>query len=97
MFMGATVTYRSSSCAIIGCETNPPNATPNNITLFLIDSYTLVDLRLGLKTDTWQVSLWGKNVFNTYYWNDVNPSFDVVSRYAGMPATYGITASYKVH
>ncbi len=95
-FVGSTVSYRSSTNAIIGGDVNPPNATPVGAPLFRIDAYTLVDLRLGLESDKWRVALWGKNIFNKYYWNNVNSSFDVIVRYAGMPATYGITASYKV-
>jgi len=96
-FFGATVTYRSTATTIIGGNTNPPGSVSSvSSPLFQIDAYTLVDLRTGLEGDRWRVSLWGKNVGNTYYWNNVNSSFDVIVRYAGMPATYGITASYKV-
>ena len=91
------MSYRSSTNAIIGGDQNPPGAVPSGPPLFRVDSYTVLDLRAGLESDKWRVFLWGKNVGNTYYWNNVNPSFDVVVRYAGMPATYGITASYKVN
>lgn len=97
LFLGATVSYRSSTYAIIGGNQNPPGAVPAGAPLFRVDSYTVVDLRAGLESDKWRVFLWGKNVGNTYYWNNVNPSFDAVVRYAGMPATYGITASYKFY
>ena len=97
LFLGATVSYRSSTNAIIGGEANPPGAIPTGAPLFRVDSYTLVDLRAGIERDNWRVFLWGKNVGNTYYWNNVNPSFDVLVRYAGLPATYGITATYRVY
>ena len=97
LFLGATVSYRSSTNAIIGGDQNPPGAVPSGAPLFRVDSYTVLDLRAGLESDKWRVFVWGKNIGNTYYWNNVNPSFDVVVRYAGMPATYGITASYKVN
>jgi iron complex outermembrane recepter protein len=96
-FVGSTVSYRSSTTSIIGGNIDPPGSVSSvSGNLFDIKSYTLVDLRGGLEGDDWRVFLWGKNVGNTYYWNNVNSSFDVIVRYAGMPATYGITASYKV-
>jgi iron complex outermembrane receptor protein len=95
-FAGATVTYQSSTYSIIGGNENPTGAYPTGAPLFRIDGYTLVDLRLGVESDKWRVFLWGKNVFNKYYWNSVNASNDTIVRFTGMPATYGITASYKV-
>ena len=95
-FAGTTITYQSSSYAIIGGNVNPPAAYPQGAPLFGIDGYTLVDLRLGVESDKWRVFLWGKNVFNKYYWNSVNAANDVIVRYAGMPATFGIAASYSI-
>jgi iron complex outermembrane recepter protein len=43
----------------------------------------------------WRTELWGKNVTNTYYWNTADYEFDPAVRYTGMPATYGITLSYR--
>ena len=94
-FLGGTVTYRSSTISVVGGSTNPPNATPQNITLFGIDPYTLVSLRAGVESDHWRVAIWGKNVFNQYYWSTAYPAFDTITRYTGMPATYGVTAGYK--
>jgi outer membrane receptor protein involved in Fe transport len=39
--------------------------------------------------------IWGKNVTNKYYWQNVISANDVVTRYAGAPATYGVTISHK--
>jgi len=41
------------------------------------------------------VMVWGKNVFDTYYWDNVFAQSDVVVRYAGRPATYGVTVGFK--
>ena len=38
--------------------------------------------------------LWGKNITNEYYWTAVIPASDNVARFAGRPATYGITVAY---
>ena len=96
-FLGAGVTYRSDTVAVIGGDTNPPNVTTNvSGPVFRIDGYALVDLRAGVKLpdEKWRFFLWGKNVINKYYWNDVTAG-DAISRYAGKPATFGITAEYR--
>jgi outer membrane receptor protein involved in Fe transport len=38
---------------------------------------------------------WAKNVTNKHYWNNVITAFENVVRYAGQPATYGVTFGYK--
>ncbi len=85
-FVGADLTHRSSTTAIIG---NAPG--------YEIGDYTLLDLRAGVKSqdDRWQFSIWGKNVGNEYYWTNVASYYDTVARYAGRPATYGATLSFK--
>ena len=62
-----------------------------------IDAYWLVDLRLGIEDPhgKWKAQLYGRNVFNKYYWNNVNFGGDTLRRYTGMPATYGVQLSYK--
>jgi outer membrane receptor protein involved in Fe transport len=54
-------------------------------------------LRGGIasRDDRWRVQLWGKNIFNKYYWNNVVSLADVIGRYPGMGATYGITVGFK--
>ena len=94
-FIGFKDTYRSSTIGVIGGGKNPPNATPQDKLLFGIDAYSLLDVRAGIDGDNWQAMLWGKNVTNKYYWNSVAPAFDSIVRYAGMPATYGVTVTYK--
>lgn len=98
LFTGTNFAYRSSTVATIGGDINPPAATPQDFTLFGIKSYATLDLQIGLKAadDRWRVSLWGKNVTNTYYWNNTVAAVDVIVRYTGMPATYGVTASFRM-
>ena len=43
----------------------------------------------------WSVMVWGKNLGNKYYWNNVVTSSDFTARWAGMPATYGISWTTK--
>ncbi|VWX50031.1 TonB-dependent receptor [Novosphingobium sp. 9U] len=96
-FVGGTVTMRSDTFSVIGGEQNPPAADPSNFAVYGIDGYTLVDARLGIKgpNDRWQVSVFGKNIFNEYYWNNVVSAFDTIVRYTGMPATYGVSVGFK--
>ncbi|WP_257556822.1 TonB-dependent receptor [Sphingobium sp. CFD-2] len=96
-FVGAGVNWRSDTVAVIGGDINPTNATPQDKKLFGIAAYTLVDLRAGIHSsdDRWRVSVWGKNIFNEYYWNNVVAATDTIGRYAGKPATYGVSLSYQ--
>jgi iron complex outermembrane recepter protein len=84
--IGATATQQSVSYATVG---------PTRIDR--IDPYVLLDLRAGLATQDgrYRIQLWGKNVANRFYWNNVSHPYDTVVRYAGMPVTYGLTLSAR--
>lgn len=82
-FMGAGVTYRSSTYAGLGTE-------------LPIDAYTLYDLRAGVNlTNGVTVQVYGNNVTNKYYWTNVARVGDSVRRLAGMAATYGVRVAYR--
>jgi len=85
---GATATQRSVSYATVG-------PTP----IDRIDPYVLLDLRAGLATQDgrYRIQLWGKNVTNRFYWNNVSHPYDTIVRYVGMPVTYGITLSARFY
>ncbi|WP_313802312.1 TonB-dependent receptor domain-containing protein [Sphingobium sp.] len=80
--LGGTLSFRSDTVAVVGGDA-----------LAKIDAYTTVDLRAGLSAsnDRWSAEIWGKNVFNAYYWDNVVAAYDVIVRYPAKPATYGIT------
>ena len=61
---------------------------------FEIESYSLLDLRAGYRGENWRVGVWGKNVTNEYYYTSVISGSDTFSRFAGKPATYGITVGF---
>lgn len=86
LFIGAQVMHRTKTNASIG---NEPIAN--------IPGYTLVDLQAGVNfaDSKYRVMVWGKNVFNEFYLTNRNFSFDGVSQFLGMPATYGVTLSAK--
>ena len=85
-FVGAQLNYRSDMTAAIGSPL-----------LYNMPSYSLLDLQAGVQSDDnrWRVFVWGKNILNKFYLNNVVEQEDDVIRYAGMPITYGITVGYR--
>ena len=79
---GGDVSYRSSAQASFG--RNP---------IFVYKAYTLVGLNAGIgaEDDRWRVEVWGKNITDKFYINNIFKAGDTVSRTTGMPATYGVT------
>jgi iron complex outermembrane recepter protein len=86
-FVGGSVSYRTSSYTAIATS-NPD---------FRLPSYALLDLRAGVQTDDakWRLELWGRNVTDRFYVPSVIRYADTISRYAGMPATFGAAVSYR--
>ncbi len=66
-------------------------------TRFDIDSYTLLNARIGISSadGTWNTYVWGRNLTDEYYYNNVLQASDMLTRYAGKPRTYGLTAQYN--
>jgi iron complex outermembrane recepter protein len=65
---------------------------------FVIPAYAVVDARVGYEFGDerqFKVMLWGKNILDKYYVTNANHYLDTTVRFAGMPATYGITMSMK--
>ena len=83
-FVGANVRYQS---VIYDDFSYNPNLK--------VPSYALLDLRAGVQKDNWRLQIWGRNVTATYYSYFKVHVVDVYARYAGMPATYGATLSYR--
>lgn len=92
-FIGMNVAYRSKTSAVF----TPPTGPQTGLQPFKIDSYTLVDGQLGVEAadSSWKAFIWGKNVFNKYYWTNVVRVSDVIVRFPGMPATFGGTVAFK--
>jgi outer membrane receptor protein involved in Fe transport len=85
-FAGANLLYNSKTNSTLG---DPISSR--------IDSYATLDLRAGVKgpDDRWTVSVWGQNVTDKYYWTNQFVTQDVVTRYAAMPVTYGLSVNYN--
>jgi outer membrane receptor protein involved in Fe transport len=101
-FLGATWTKRTGTNSIVGTAEGTP-IRPGFRSLvplaeaYQLPGYALLDLRAGIENrdGSWRAMIWGKNVTNKYYWQNVISANDVVTRYAGAPATYGVTMSHK--
>ncbi len=87
MFVGGDVTVRSDTTAIIG---DAPG--------YEIEDYTLLDVRAGIEDadERWKLTVWGKNITNEYYWNNVANYYDTLARFTGRPATYGVTLAFRL-
>jgi iron complex outermembrane recepter protein len=91
-FIGANYSYRTDTTASFGATTGPGGSQD----WFDIRSYGLLGVRAGLNiTDKYRVQLYGENVTDTNYWNNVTHIYDTVDRLTGFPATFGIRASAR--
>jgi len=91
-FVSAEASYQSQTVGAFGAAFAATEGPPLNI-----GAYSLLDLSAGVESADrrWRVEAWGKNVTNTYYWTTVFYESDTTVRDAGMPATYGVTLSYR--
>lgn len=96
-FVGASVNFRSSTVAVIGGRQDVANVIAIHRPVAEVEDYTLVDLRAGVRfnDDRYRVSVFAKNVFNTYYWTNVFNTTDTVERLSGKPATYGVSLGFR--
>ncbi|WP_157801200.1 TonB-dependent receptor [Sphingobium sp. LB126] len=82
---GASLSYNSSTSSIIGVDPT-----------YRIRDFALLDLRavLSAPDERLKLMIFGRNVTNRYYWTNVVKSYDAVVRFAGAPATYGVSLGY---
>ncbi|MBZ6377868.1 hypothetical protein B5C34_02705 [Pacificimonas flava] len=92
-YVGATVNYQSSTRQFF-YDQSPNALQPDDI--LEITERTLVDLRAGIESGPWTLQIWGRNVFNEWYWTQAARTNDVLVRYTGMPATYGLTFTWEM-
>jgi outer membrane receptor protein involved in Fe transport len=64
---------------------------------FEIKDYGLLNASLGVHAldDRWELSVWGRNLTDEYYWTAVSSNANVVVRFPGQPRTYGASLSVK--
>src|SRR3546814_8774163 len=53
--------------------------------LYDINARKLVNANIGVRSvdDRWRLSVWGKNIFNKYYWVNSTQAYDTFVRYTG--------------
>ena len=85
-FVGANGQYKTKTSAAFGGGAD-----------FEMPAYGLLDLRAGVesKDSHWKVTVWGRNVTDKFYINNISHIVDTVARNTGMPATYGVTLGYR--
>lgn len=71
-----------------GAYTSPSTVLPG---------YELLSLRAGVESrdGRWNAQIFGNNVTNTYYLTHAQKFSDFVTRFAGTPATYGLSVGYR--
>jgi iron complex outermembrane recepter protein len=85
-FLGSSLVYSSKSYAGVGA-----------VDIQRIDAFAVLDLRAGVETERgrYRIWAWGRNVTNRYYWSNVLPYGNTISRYVAQPATYGLSLSAR--
>ncbi|MBP7337924.1 TonB-dependent receptor [Niveispirillum sp.] len=93
-FIGGTLTARSGTTGTLLSGDPAVAALEDKLK---IGGYALIDLRAGIEADDarWRLELWGRNITNRFYVGGVSRNSDFTTRFAGAPATYGVTLRYR--
>lgn len=82
-FIAADVSYRSDYSS---------NPTPSKV--LVVDAYSLLNGRLGFRSDKFSIFVWGRNITDTNYFEQLQAAAGNSGLYAGVlgdPRTYGAT------
>jgi outer membrane receptor protein involved in Fe transport len=93
-YFGVSLTYNSKTSSALA---NTDTAFLSQDDRFDMRSYALVDLRAGFEVPASKVraGIYVRNVGNVYYWTNVQDNLASISRFAGMPRTYGVQVSWR--
>jgi len=85
--------YQGKSPALFGVSSAVQQGFPS----LEIGSRALLNLRASIDSNDghWHFEAFGENVTNAFYETSVVRNSDFVTRYAGMPVTYGLTVGYR--
>ncbi len=86
-FIAGDVSYRSEYSS---------NPTPSKV--LVIDGYTLLNARIGFRSEKFSLFVWGRNLANTNYFEQLQAAAGNSGLYAGVlgdPRTYGATVRYS--
>ncbi len=90
-YIGANLNYQSSTQSFL-VDRQSAIVPPNTLKL---PGYALLDLRAGVESGPWSLQVWGRNVTNKFYLTNAYAFVEILTRYTGMPATFGVTLSWK--
>lgn len=64
---------------------------------FVIADYGLLNASVGIHSldDRWNLSVWGRNLTDEYYWTAVSSNANVVVRFPGQPRTWGASLTLR--
>lgn len=73
------------------------NASLQKDPRFFMEDYTVINARFGFAplAGPWKVQLWGRNITDEYYYNNVTNQLDTIGRYTAMPVVWGATISWR--
>ena len=103
-FIGVSLNGRSATDtvpggnSIVAANSAHTRVLPGLVFPFRTNSFATVDARIGYDgpDQRWSIIAFGKNILNKYYWTNVVTASDFSARYAGPPATYGVTVGFKL-
>ena len=83
--------------ALNGRHQTEANGNLEGAALFMIDDYTLFNASASLYDldDRWDVSIWGRNLADEYYWTAVASGANSVVRFPGESRTWGISLTRR--
>lgn len=84
--VGADISFRGET-----------NASLEKDPRFFMEDYSVVNARLGFSplAGPWKLQLWGRNITDEYYYNNVTNQLDTIGRYTAMPVVWGATLSWR--
>lgn len=104
-YVGINLRHRSSALSALGTYGGFSSAaapgfpagsfsSPSTI----LPGYDLLGLRAGVESrdGRWNAQIFGNNVTNAYYLTHAQKFSDFVTRFAGTPATYGVSVGYRL-
>jgi len=65
--------------------------------LFTIPAYSLLNASIGIHSlkDRWEVSIWGRNLTDEYYYPAISNNSNLIVRFPGTPRTFGASFTVK--
>jgi len=100
----ATITYDAPVSDTLGIRAilngryqSKTGSTIEDFDPLAIKAYGILNASLGLydQGGKWDVSIWGRNITDTYYWMSAATNANTAVRFPGRSPSYGITAKFN--